>query len=367
MARILISPVKYIQGEGELNRIKDHISHLGKTFFFIAGSNAMTATKGIIEESFKDSGAKLIFEKFNGECSNTEISRLKEVYVSNHCDVVVGVGGGKSLDTAKALVYYVKCPLVIVPTIASTDAPTSALSVIYTDEGIFDWWVALPRNPEIVLVDTAIIAKAPIRFFVAGMGDALSTYFEARACFKSDATNFAGGKSTKAGLAIAKLCYEILIEDGVNAKSAIENKLITNAVENVVEANIYLSGVGFESNGCACAHSIYNGFTVLNDHHKNWHGEYVAFGTIVQLVLEKSPIKEFEEVVKFCIDVGLPVTLSDLGYENLRTKDIMTVAEAACAEGQFIHNEPFAVNKNMTYDAILEADSLGRSYKAKVT
>ena len=143
--------------------------------------------------------------------------------------------------------------------------------------------------------------------------------------------------------------------------------MITNAVENVVEANIYLSGVGFESNGCACAHSIYNGFTVLNDHHKNWHGEYVAFGTIVQLVLEKSPIKEFEEVVKFCIDVGLPVTLSDLGYENLRTKDIMTVAEAACAEGQFIHNEPFAVNKNMTYDAILEADSLGRSYKAKVT
>lgn len=365
MARILISPGKYIQGEGELSRIKDHISHLGNAFFFIAGSNAMASTKGTIEESFKDSGAKLVFEKFNGECSNNEISRLKEIYQANNCDVVVGLGGGKALDTAKAIVYYVKSPLVIVPTIASTDAPTSSLSVIYTDKGVFDWWVALPRNPEIVLVDTGIIANAPIRFLVAGMGDALGTYFEAMACVRKDTTNFAGGKSTKAALALAKLCYEILIEDGVKAKLAVEKKVVTNAVENVVEANIYLSGVGFESNGCACAHSIYNGFTVLGDHHKNWHGEYVAFGTLVQLILENSPTKELEEVIKFCIDVGLPVTLSDLGYDNLSREDLMRVAEAACADGQFIHNEPFAVSQNMTYAAIVAADALGGKYKAK--
>jgi glycerol dehydrogenase len=364
MARILISPVKYIQGEGELNKIKDHISHLGKAFFFIAGSNAMAGTKEIIKESFKDSDAKLVFEKFKGECSNNEITRLKEIYCANNCDVVVGVGGGKALDTAKAVVYYVKSPLVIVPTIASTDAPTSSLSVIYTDKGVFDWWVALPRNPEIVLVDTGIIAQAPIRFFIAGMGDALGTYFEAMACAKKDTLNFAGGKSTKAALALARLCYDILIQDGVKAKSALENKVVTAAVENVVEANIYLSGVGFESNGCACAHSIYNGFTVLADHHKNWHGEYVAFGTLVQLVLENSPTKELEEVIKFCIDVGLPVTLSDLDYQNLSPADLMMVAEAACAEGQFIHNEPFAVSKNMAYAAIITADALGRKYKA---
>jgi glycerol dehydrogenase len=364
MARILISPVKYIQGEGELNRIKDHISHLGNAFFFIAGSNAMASAKGTIEESFKDSGAKLVFEKFNGECSNTEISRLKEIFQANNCDVVVGLGGGKAIDTAKAIVYYVKSPLVIVPTIASTDAPTSSLSVIYTDKGVFDWWVALPRNPEIVLVDTGIIVSAPIRFLVAGMGDALGTYFEAMACAKSDTTNFAGGKSTKAALALAKLCYDILIQDGVKAKMAAEKKVVTNAVENVVEANIYLSGVGFESNGCACAHSIYNGFTVLDDHHKNWHGEYVAFGTLVQLILENSPTKQLEEVMKFCIDVGLPVTLGDLSYDTLSSKDLMRVAEAACAEGQFIHNEPFAVNQNMTYAAIVAADALGRKYKA---
>lgn len=363
MARILISPVKYIQGEGELSKIKDYISHLGKTFFFIAGSNAMNVTKKIIEESFKDSGAKLVFEKFHGECSRPEINRLKEIYNANKCDVVVGVGGGKALDTAKGVVYYVNCPLVIVPTIASTDAPTSSLAVLYTDQGIWDGWVALPRNPEIVLADTRVIINSPIRFFIAGMGDALGTYFEAMANVKSDKLNFAGGKITKTAMGIAKLCYDVLMENGVKAKAAIETKIVNDAVENAVEANIYLSGVGFESTGCACAHAIYNGFTALSDHHKNWHGEYVAFGTLVQVILENSPLRD--EVLKFCVDVGLPVTLKDLGYENISSEDLMKVAETACAEGGFMQNEPFAVDKKMTYDAIVAADALGCKYKAK--
>lgn len=365
MARILISPVKYIQGEGELTKIKDHIAHLGKAFFFIGGSNALASTKATIEASFRESEAKLVFEKFNGECSNNEISRLQKLFQENNCDVIVGLGGGKALDTAKAIVYYMKSPLVIVPTIASTDAPTSSLSVIYTDQGVFDWWVALPRNPEIVLVDTGIVASAPVRFFVAGMGDALGTYFEAMACVNSDTGNFAGGKSTQAALSLAKLCYDILIQDGLKAKLAVEKKVVTPAVENVVEANIYLSGVGFESNGCACAHSIYNGFTVLSDHHKNWHGEYVAFGTLVQLVLENRSMDQITEVIKFCVDVGLPVTLSDLNYDNLSSQDLQRVAEAACAEGQFIHNEPFNVSPKMAYAAIVAADALGRNFKAQ--
>ena len=251
----------------------------------------------------------------------------------------------------------------IVPTIVSTDAPCSALSVIYTDEGVFSKYLILPKNPEVVLVDTEIIAKAPSKLFVAGMGDALATYFEARASVKANASNLAGGKSTKTAMAIAKLCYDTLLEDGLKAKLAVDENVSTKAVENIVETNTYLSGIGFESGGLAAAHSIHNGFTVLEECHHLYHGEKVAFGTITQLVLENTSLEELRKVIIFCLEVGLPVTLKDMGIREVKEEDIKKVAEASCAEGETIHNMPFKVTPKDVYSAILTADSLGRMYK----
>lgn len=363
MAKVIISPGKYIQGKNELANLYKYTKSLGKNFLVIATENGIKRTKDTIEKSFSGSNIKLTFEKFNGECSRKEIDRLGKIVVDNKYDVVVGVGGGKIFDTAKAVAYYNNTPVVIVPTIASTDAPCSALSVIYTDEGEFSEYLLLPKNPEIVLVDTAIVSKAPARLLVAGMGDALATYFEARACIASNSDAMAGGKATKAAFAIAELCYKTLINDGLKAKLAVERKACTKAVENIIEANTYLSGIGFESGGLSAAHAIHNGFTVLHECHHLYHGEKVAFGTIVQLVLENSPLEEIEEVINFCFEVGLPITLEEMGIKEVKEEDIMKVAEAACAEGETIHNMPFKVTPDDVYAAILTADSLGKLYK----
>ena len=363
MANIIISPNKYIQGNGELGNIAEHIKFLGKSFFVIASESGIKRVGDIIKESFEGSDMRLEFAIFNGECSRNEIDRLRELCRSNKCEAVVGIGGGKILDTAKAVGYYEEVPVVITPTIASTDAPCSALSVIYTDEGVFSEYLVLPKNPDLVLVDTSIIAKAPARLLVSGMGDALATYFEARAASDANANNMQGGSATKTALTLAKLCYETLLSDGLKAKLAVENKVSTKAVENIIEANTYLSGIGFESGGLAAAHAIHNGFTVLEECHHLYHGEKVAFGTIIQLVLENSPLEEIGEVIDFCIEVGLPVTLKEMGIGEVNNQDIMKVAEAACVEGETIHNMPFNVDSEDVYAAILTADALGKEYQ----
>ncbi|MBQ8693542.1 MAG: glycerol dehydrogenase [Synergistaceae bacterium] len=365
MARIFISPSKYVQGAGEMKKVGEYTSALGAKALVLISQGGYKRIGAEIEASFKAANTGLVFDYFNGECSKTEIKRLEEVVKKNNCDVVVGVGGGKIFDTAKAVAYYENKPVIICPTIASTDAPCSALSVIYTDDGQFEEYLFLKANPNVVLMDTDIIAKSPVRLTVSGMGDALATYFEARACKNSDAGTCAGGKVGGAAMALAKLCFDTLMSDGVKAKIALEAGACTEAVEKIIEANTLLSGIGFESGGLAGAHAIHNGLTILPECHHLYHGEKVAFGTITQLVLENIPCDELCEILDFCVTVGLPVTLKQLGINDPTPEKIFEVAKAACAENDTLHNMPFEVTPELVCNAIFAADGYGRAALAK--
>ena len=363
MANTIISPNRYVQGRGELKNLPEHAKKLGKKLFVIISASGLKRVRDLLEKSFENTGMELVFEEFQGECCETEIKRLGSRFQENKCDLVVGVGGGKIHDSAKAAAYYQGAPVVIIPTIASTDAPCSALSVIYSETGVFERYMFLNSNPDLVLVDTDIIAAAPSRLLVSGMGDALATYFEARAVAASGALSCAGGKPTKGALALAKLCYETLLEDGVKAKLAVEAGACTQAVENIIEANTYLSGIGFESGGLAGAHAIHNGLTVIKDCHHLYHGEKVAFGTLTQLVLENAGQKLLEEVIGFCMDVGLPTTFAELGMARPDKDLLMEAAVRACSPDDTLVNMPFEVTPEMVYAAMVGADALGRYFK----
>lgn len=362
MAKILISPSKYLQGAGEMKNLGTYAAKYGKKALVLISAGGYKRIGKMVEESFAESTCEVIFDYFNGECCKSEIDRLVKVVKENGCDLTIGIGGGKIFDTAKAVAYYAETPVFICPTIASTDAPCSALSVVYTEEGVFENYLFLPANPNLVLMDTDIIVKSPVRLTVAGMGDALATYFEARACQRSGATSCAGGKTTEAAMALAKLCFDTLMEEGVKAKIALEAGVCTPAVEKVIEANTLLSGIGFESAGLAGAHAIHNGFTVLEECHHMYHGEKVAFGTLTQLVLENVPLDELEDIILWCIEVGLPVTLAELGAEHVTDEQLMEVAKAACAENDTLHNMPFEVTPETVFAAIKAADAYGRYY-----
>ncbi|UCB46265.1 MAG: glycerol dehydrogenase [Spirochaetota bacterium] len=358
MIRSSIFPGRYIQGGGALDVLGDEIKRFGSNALFIL---TRYAYQNLLEEMKQKVGGKIEahFEPFGGECSDEEIERITGIAKDKKANVVAGVGGGKAIDTAKITAYNISSPIVIVPTIASTDAPCSANSVIYTEDEEFKRYFMLPKNPDAVIVDTAVIAKAPVRFLISGMGDALATRFEAESCIQKNADNLTGYKGTLTAGRLASLCYEIIVTHGLKAKTSCESDLVSEALEHVVEANTLLSGLGFESVGLAAAHAIHNGLTVNSKTSNFFHGELVAVGTLASLFLTDKPKSLIDEVYGFCLSVGLPVTLGDIGLEKISDSDLMKIAEASCKEGETIYNEPVPITTEKLFDALREADRYG--------
>ena len=351
-----IFPGRYVQGAGALATLPEELSKLGRRPFVIGSERA----RRIVREGADDGLDAATFEPFGGESSDREIGRLAEAARRASSDVVAGAGGGKAIDTAKAVAHAIGAPVAIVPTIASTDAPTSAVAVIYADDGIFERYLFLPRNPDLVLVDTAVIAEAPVRFLVAGMGDALSTWFEAEACRRSGSPNMTGRRPPVAARAITRLCYDVLLADAVQAKADAESGTVTPAVERVVEANTLLSGLGFESGGLAAAHAIHNGLTALAETHHIWHGEKVAFGVLAELYLRSESAEQVAEVYALCESIGLPTTLAALGLPEPTDDQLRRVAVRATAAGETVYHEPVEVTPGRVARALRLADAEGR-------
>jgi glycerol dehydrogenase len=359
MLNTTIFPGRYVQGRDARKRLGQELSRYGEKGLVIC--DPFVYDKLLLDiEPYMQQGVEVQTEAFGGECSDEEIDRLLHLTQAGKFHFVVGLGGGKTIDTAKAVAHESKLPVAIVPTLAATDAPCSAVSVVYTPEGNFKRYILLPHSPALVLMDTEIIANAPVRFLVAGMGDALATWFEAESCMRKYAPNMTGDIGSMSAYSLARLCYETILEYGVAAKTACETHVVTPALDHIVEANTLLSGLGFESAGLAAAHAIHNGLTRLPQAHDYFHGELVAYGTLTSLFLTDKPTQTIDEVYDFCESVGLPTTLAAIGLAEVSDADLMKVATAACMEGETIHNEPIPVNPDTVFSALKAADAEGK-------
>jgi glycerol dehydrogenase len=365
MNAVLIAPRKYIQGPNVLDEIGTHLSALGKKPLLLWDDRVKGLVGETVLASLADAGLEVVDVDFAGDSTKAEVARVAGIAKDSGADVAVGIGGGKTLDTAKAAAADAHLKVVTCPTIASNDSPTSSYTVWYDEEGNCLGFESWGVNPDLVLVDTQVIARAPARAFVAGMGDALATWVEAEVCRQTGSPNLAGGVSTEAAMALARLGYDLLMEYGIEAKRDVEKNTVTPAVEKVAEANVLLSGLGFESGGVATAHMVANCLPSLPECHGLMHGEEVGFGIITQLCLDKAFDADLRNrIVDFEIALGLPVTFADLGLEGIGRDRLKPIGDICAGEGSLCHFHPFEVTSEVVVRAMIAADALGRERKA---
>jgi len=355
-ARKVILPARYVQGQGVLGQLGVYVRQHGSKPFAVSGRTSWSRVKARVQASLLQAGVPLAgHDDTVTECTHGKINEVTAKVEALEADIIIGCGGGKAVDTAKAVSEKLQLPVITVPTQCATNADQMADAVVFSEDHRFIEDIYLSQAPVLVLVDTEVVARAPPVFLVQGMGDALACGFEKPAYAETMRAKKSQEQATNAALEVNLRCFQTLMSYGIQAKKDVEAGRITDAVESVVEAIKLQSGFGFGGGGCAAAHAVHNGLTIMPGIARK-HGEIVAYGTMVQMVLEKRPMGEVERVMRWCRELGLPTRLEDLG--KLDMSHLQKAAEKACDPNDSMANMPFPVTPNMVTQAMREVDLL---------
>lgn len=345
------SPRRYIQGPGAVHAVGPEIARLGRSAAVIGDPQVLSLVGEPIRASAAQAGIGCRLLAFGGEVTPEEIARLTELCRDGEVpQVIVAAGGGKGIDTGKAVSMRLGARLVTLPTVASNDSSTSHVIVLYDGNHRLTGVDRLPANPDVVVADTAIIARAPRQLLLAGIGDAVAKRFEAKACADAGGTNMFGGTPPAMALAIAEACYATLMQHAAAALAATDRQEPDAALERIVEACLLMSGLAFESGGLSIAHAMTRGLTSVEPIARSLHGLQVAYGTLVQLALDPARAAEFQALHAFYGRIGLPRSLSELGMAEAGHNVLVSIARPTVAAP---HTRNF--HRTVTEDSLVEA------------
>ena len=349
-----IAPARVLRGENCLTDSGKEIAKLGFRPLVVGGNQTLKVIKSSLQSVLDQEKLVGHFASYSPDCAESSLVRLKDAVQNHQADFIIGVGGGKALDTAKLLAHQCNLPIVVIPTSGATCAAWTALSNIYSEAGAFQYDVSLANCPELLILDYGLVRTAPKRTLVAGIGDAIAKWYEA---------SVSSGEST-ATLLISAVQQARILRDILFQKSAIalENSQ-SDEWREVVDATVLLAGVIGGIGGADCrtvaAHAVHNGLTHLTEAHDVLHGEKVAYGILVQLRLEemiqgnKLASSSRNQLLKFYGEIGLPKTLEDLGLTDVSLAKLRHAAAIATQPQSDIHRLPFAVSPEQLIAAMV--------------
>ncbi len=355
--RLIRFPGKVIIGSGVLKDFYHHAACFGKRFVFIGGKRALTASKEILSKGAAQSGCSAEFAEVGHVSSESEMNRVAALESVRNADALCALGGGSCMDISRSVAFELGKTIIMVPTTASSDASATHVSLVYAEDGNSIIRVnEHEKCPDMILIDSRLIAEAPPRLLASGMGDAMATWYEGIACLKHPE---AGRIITRAALKLAEGCREILEESAAAAYASVCRHVVTPQLEDVIEANCILSSIGGLNTGCAGAHGLGDWLVTVPGGHDYMHGERVFVGLVVQLVLEKYPMAEIRKILCFGRSVGLPLAIGDL----FGTEAVEEIARKAGAELQgdhFMRNLTCDLSPDALTGAIVLAQELSR-------
>jgi len=364
MLNLYISPRNYISGYDNIDQLSEHIKRFGKKFLILTTDVVYEILKDKIENLEKD-GYEITLQIGNLKCTYNEVEKLKEIMIKEEKDAVIGMGGGKMMDTAKAVSFMVKKPVITVPTIAATCASWASHSAMYTVDGISYEYMSVEKNPDLVFVDKKIIFEAPVRYIVSGMVDTLAKWIETRAY-----TRNINEKNIQLEIAIflAKRAYNDIFTYGKKVVEDIKRREYTKEVDLIIEHIIFtaglIGGIGGEACRAVAAHAINNGLTVLYDRYNEMlHGEVVGFGNIVQMFLDNENEEDIIKLINLYKDIEAPIGLDMLNFDEISDDELTKVINKSMYREDTMWNLPYKVDFGMIKAAIEKADNLCKTIR----
>lgn len=357
----LVFPGKVFRGLNALADLGAVCKLHGVNAFVFGGETALAKTETEIKHSLQAAGVTVAaVARYGGESSRRNIDRLCQQARQLTADVLIAVGGGKALDTGKLVAAECKLPLITVPTIAATCAAITPVSVVYSDAGEFEAMVPFDHCPVATVIDTAVILDSPVRWLAAGLGDTLAKWYEYRTSIKCAPQT----GMTLGALANGKLCYDLIAQFGAQARTALETKTFSPAVDVSVDAIILYAGIasilGGEAIRSAAAHGFYNGLTKIPAAHAAGHGFVVGYGNLFLLALEERSDEEILAAMQLADDCAVPITLTDIVI--LSPTEMQLVAEAILLTPD-MKNMPFTATTDMVLAAVSRVEQLAAQFK----
>lgn len=355
-AQTIIFPAQILRGPATLSRLAQVCAKIGRRALLIGGRQALMAVSDIVKAQLAAGPVTLVgCEWFGGECSETQIDRLALVVADLGIDLIIGAGGGKALDTCKAVGAAANVPVVAIPTIAATCAAVTPLSIRYFDNGQFQDLYPLPQAPAAVIIDSDLLARAPMRWLAAGLGDTLAKWYEFRAISVQQSRLVGIQRSSQAN---SLICYDLIATYGPAACQAVRDGRANAGLDQVLDAIFMFAGLtSLMSNGAhaAAAHAIYEGFTVCPKTHDFGHGLLVGFGNLCLLALENRSDDELREAMTLAQDCAVPLRLSEIAQLTAEELDAIVQASIHAPD---MENMPGKVTAADLYAAISRVEAM---------